>query len=170
MIRIGLLSDTHSYLHPHIAGYFKDCDEIWHAGDVGDYLVIQQLQAIKPVKGVYGNIDGRDIRTEFPEDLIFETEGMTVYLTHIGGYPPRYNKRTVNIIKKVQPDLFISGHSHILKIMHDPENKKILHINPGAAGRVGFQQVSTVVRFSINQAKISDLQVIELATPARRPG
>lgn len=170
MIRIGLLSDTHSFLHPHIASHFQECDEIWHAGDVGDYSVIQQLQALKPLKGVYGNIDGRDIRNEFPEDLIFEAEGMTVFMTHIGGYPPKYNKRTKAIINRVQPSLFISGHSHILKIMHDPTNKHILHINPGAAGRIGFQQVSTVVRFSLHQGKISDLQVIELGrAPAQGP-
>jgi putative phosphoesterase len=163
MKRIGLLSDTHSYLHPHIFSHFEECDELWHAGDVGDIKLLDKLREFKPLRGVYGNIDGHEVRKEFQEDLIFRCEGLKVYMTHIGGYPPKYNTRSRGIIKREQPDLFISGHSHILKIMHDPSNKKILHINPGAAGKIGFQQVSTVVRFSVDQKRITDMQVIELA-------
>ncbi len=165
MKRIGLLSDTHSYLHPDITRYFDECDELWHAGDVGNIELLDTLKKWKPLRGVYGNIDGQAIRHEFPENLHFECEGLEVFMTHIGGYPPRYNTRTKPLIRKIRPDLFISGHSHILKIMHDPTDKKILHINPGAAGRVGFQKVSTLVRFSLDSGKISDLQVIELKKP-----
>ena len=167
MTRIGLISDTHSYLHPHVASHFEECDEIWHAGDVGDIHILDELKKIKPVRGVYGNIDGREVRQEFPENLQFTCEGVNVFITHIGGYPPKYNKRIRPLVRESRPDLFISGHSHILKIMHDPEDKKILHINPGAAGRIGFHKVSTLVRFSLHQARILDVQVIELA-PARR--
>ncbi len=161
-MRIGLLSDTHSYLHPRIREYFAECDEIWHAGDVGDIRVLDELKKMKPVRGVYGNIDGRDVRHEFPENLHFNCEGVSVLMTHIGGYPPRYNKRTRPMVRKERPGLFITGHSHILKIMHDPEDKKVLHINPGAAGKVGFHKVPTIVRFTLENGKVSDMQVIEL--------
>ncbi len=164
-MRIGLISDTHSFLHPHVATHFDSCDEIWHAGDVGDVAVLDALKKMKPVRGVYGNIDGWQIRHEFPENLFFDCEGVSVFMTHIGGYPPKYNKRTRPLIRDKRPDLFIAGHSHILKIMHDPIDKKILHINPGAAGRVGFQKVSTLVRFTLKNGGISEVQVIELAPP-----
>lgn len=169
-MRIGLISDTHSYLHPHVKQHFGACDEIWHAGDVGDIRLLNELRQLHPVRGVYGNIDGREIRNEFSENLQFECEGVRVFMTHIGGYPPKYNKRTLPMVREYKPDLFIAGHSHILKIMHDPSDKSILHINPGAAGRVGFHKVSTLVRFTLAEGKISDMQVIELARHPEQTG
>ncbi len=162
MVRIGLLSDTHGYLNPKIFKYFSECDELWHAGDIGDVKTADQLEEFKPLRAVYGNIDGGALRVRYPEDLFFESEGLKVYMTHIGGYPPKYNARTRKIIQSRKPDLFIDGHSHILKIMRDENIPNLLHINPGAAGRQGFHKVSTIVRFSVHAAKISDLQVIEL--------
>lgn len=161
MTRIGLISDTHSYLDPRVEKYFKDCDEIWHAGDVGNIDVIKQLTKIKPVRGVYGNIDGQDIRKVFPKDLKFTCEEVKVWITHIGGYPNRYSKDVWDRIKKSPPNLFISGHSHILKVMYD-KKLNLLHINPGAAGKSGFHKVKTLVRFTINKTEIQDLEVIEL--------
>ncbi|MEJ2003596.1 MAG: metallophosphoesterase family protein [Cyclobacteriaceae bacterium] len=135
MIRIGLLSDTHGYLNPKIFSYFEECDELWHAGDIGDIKTADQLEEFKPLRAVYGNIDGGELRVRYPEDHFFETEGLRVYMTHIGGYPPKYNKRTRPIVRSEKPDLFISGHSHILKIMRDDHIPNLLHINPGAAGK-----------------------------------
>lgn len=166
MIRIGLLSDTHNYLNPKIFDYFEECDEIWHAGDVGTSAIIDALEAHKPVVGVYGNIDGQDVRGRFAENAIMEKEGLRVLMTHIGGYPPRYSARVKTLIKKHRPQLYICGHSHILKIMPDPANPGLLHINPGAAGKYGFHQIATLVRFSISHARIHDLQVIELGKRA----
>ena len=168
MIRIGLLSDTHNYINPKIFNYFRDCNEVWHAGDIGDVQTADQLEAFKPLRAVYGNIDGGKLRIRYPEDLFFEIEGLQVYMTHIGGYPPKYNSRTRKIIQTRKPDLFIDGHSHILKIMRDKNIPNLLHINPGAAGRQGFHKVSTIVRFSVDAAKISDLQVIELGPRSAR--
>lgn len=161
MKKIGLLSDTHSTLDPKIFQYFAEVDEVWHAGDIGNWNVIEQLENFKPLRAVYGNIDSGKLRTEFPLDLRFDCEGMNVWITHIGGYPGRYNKRVREIMATNPPDLFICGHSHILKVMPDKKHD-LLHINPGACGIHGFHKVKTIIRFAIDQAKVQDLQVIEL--------
>lgn len=161
MTRIGLLSDTHSYVDETIFSHFKECDEIWHAGDFGNMDVVQQLQNFKPLKAVYGNIDGHEIRQQFPEVLSFTCEQVTVMMKHIGGYPPRYNQPTKNEIIKLKPQLFISGHSHILKIMYD-DALQCLHMNPGAAGKQGWHLVRTLARFTIDANNIKDCEVIEL--------
>ncbi|MCB0400966.1 MAG: metallophosphoesterase family protein [Flavobacteriales bacterium] len=161
MTRIALISDTHGYLDPKAEKYLKECDEIWHAGDVGDLSVIDKLNQIKPTKGVYGNIDGQDIRKVFPKNLRFHCEGVDVWITHIGGYPKRYSQDVRDEIRINPPQLFISGHSHILKVMYD-KKLNLLHINPGAAGKSGFHKVKTLVRFTINQKEIQDLEIIEL--------
>lgn len=160
MKRIGLLSDTHTSLHPGIFGFFKDCDEIWHAGDIGNLETITQLAAFKPVKAVYGNIDGYPVRASYPEVEIFHCEEVKVLMIHIGGYPGRYEKKVRQLIEKEKPNLFISGHSHILKVMPDNKNN-LLHINPGAAGKFGLHQKVTFVRFVIDGANIRDLEISE---------
>ncbi len=159
--RIGLLSDTHSYLEDKIFDYFEDCDEIWHAGDIGTMDVVEQLEAFRPFRAVYGNIDDAKMRATFPENLRFELEGVVVFMTHIGGYPGRYTSRVRQILQAEPPKLYICGHSHILKVMPD-KKLGLLHINPGAAGQHGFHQVRTVVRFTLNTGKIEDLDVVEL--------
>jgi hypothetical protein len=161
MMRIGLLSDTHNMLDSAVFDHFKDVDEIWHAGDIGTLAITDQLAAFRPVRAVYGNIDGHDIRQHFPEHLKWTCEDVKIWMTHIGGYPKRYDARVKAEIQRNPPDLFICGHSHILKVIYD-QKLKLLHINPGAAGRYGIQTVSTLVRFSIEGKKINDLQVIEL--------
>jgi putative phosphoesterase len=160
-MRIGLLSDTHSYLDPKVFDYFEECDEIWHAGDIGNADVVDQLEAFKPLRAVYGNIDDHEMRLRFPEDDRFECEGVDVWMTHIGGYPGRYNVRVREAIRKNPPKLFISGHSHILKVMPD-KKLNLLHINPGACGNHGFHKVRTLIRFTIEAGSIKDLEVIEL--------
>ena len=161
MKKILLLSDTHGFIDDQILKFVKQADEIWHAGDIGDYKVIETLKQLKPVKAVYGNIDNQAIRTEFPLDNKFETEGVQVWITHIGGYPKNYNSRIKEAIYKNPPKLFISGHSHILKVMYD-QKLNLLHLNPGAAGKSGFHKVRTMLRFEIDNAKIQNLEVIEL--------
>ncbi len=161
MQKIGLLSDTHSWLDPKLKKFFADCDEIWHAGDVGQIEVIQQLEQWKPLRAVYGNIDDHIVRTEFPENLVFDCEQVKVFMTHIGGYPNRYYKQAKEILQKERPRLFISGHSHILKVQFDSK-LNCLHVNPGAAGNQGFHKIRTAVRFVIEGIKIRDLEVIEL--------
>ncbi len=161
MIKIGLLSDTHCYVHPKIYDFFAECNEIWHAGDIGDIATADELNTFKPLKAVYGNIDGHIVRSSYPESLIFNCENVKVYMTHIGGYPDRYAKQVKDIIKLETPNLFISGHSHILKVMYDKKHE-LLHINPGAAGKSGFHQVITLVRFCIDGINIKDLEIIEL--------
>lgn len=161
MIRIGLLSDTHGYTDPKIFDAFKDVDEIWHAGDIGSLEVCHQLAKIKPLYAVYGNIDGREIRAEYPENLILERENLKILLTHIGGYPASYSPRARKLIEEHRPDVFICGHSHILKVMRDPKYN-LLAINPGAAGVQGFHHVKTVLRFVLNAGKIEQLEAIEL--------
>ena len=160
-MRIGLLSDTHSHLDSAIIRYLESCDEIWHAGDIGNIEIADSLAAYKPFRAVYGNIDGADLRRSYPENLVFEISGIKVFMTHIGGYPGHYPSRVSKQIHEYSPDLFICGHSHILKVMPDKANK-LLHINPGAAGIHGFHHVRTLVRFSITDSKIHDLEVIEL--------
>ncbi|WP_018630793.1 metallophosphoesterase family protein [Niabella aurantiaca] len=159
--RIGLLSDTHGYLDEAVFRYFNECDELWHAGDFGNRGLVEQLERFKPLRGVYGNIDGQDIRAVFPETLVFLCEGVKVMIRHIGGYPPKYNKETKPLLLKEQPQLFISGHSHILKIIYD-DLLQCLHMNPGAAGKQGWQKVRTLIRFTIDGNHIKDCEVIEL--------
>ncbi len=161
MTRIGLLSDTHGFLDENVAVHFKDCDEIWHGGDFGDMTLVDDLRKLKPLRGVYGNIDGKEIRSDFPENLFFTCEKVKVFMTHIGGYPPRYNPRVKPLIAENRPQLFISGHSHILKVMYD-EKMGCLHMNPGAAGKQGWHKVRTLIRFVIDGSDIKDCVVIEL--------
>lgn len=161
MTRIGLISDTHSHLEEKVFDHFAECDEIWHAGDIGDIKVADQLAAFKPFRAVYGNIDAADVRITYPLDLQFHCEEVKVWMTHIGGYPGRYSKRIKDQLTEVDPDLFICGHSHILKVMPDAKHN-LLHINPGAAGVHGFHQVKTIIRFSIDGKQIKDLEVIEM--------
>jgi len=161
MTKIGLLSDTHGYVDPKIYKHFENVDEIWHAGDVGDTSVIDDLKAFKPVRGVYGNIDSSDVRLEFPEFQRFKCENIDVLITHIGGKPGKYVQRAYEEIEKSPPSLFICGHSHILLVKQDPRFK-MLWMNPGACGYKGFHQVKTILRFCITDDRIHDLEVIEL--------
>ena len=161
MVRIGLLSDTHSFLDEKIFHYFSSCDEIWHAGDIGSEEVADKLEQFRPLRAVYGNIDGGKLRQRFPLDQFFTIEGVSVYMTHIGGYPGRYVKRVSDFIKENHPKLYICGHSHILKIMPDPRFD-LLHVTPGACGLEGFHQVKTLVRFAIEAGDIKQMEVIEL--------
>jgi len=160
MKSIGLISDTHGYLDEMLFNHFKNCDEIWHAGDFGDSMV-EKLKGFKNLKGVYGNIDGTDIRSEFSEQLVFMCEDVKVMMRHIGGYPPRYNPETKKELLLHQPQLFISGHSHILKVMYD-DKLQCLHMNPGAAGKHGWHKTRTIIRFVINGKNMSNCEVIEL--------
>ena len=159
MKRIGLLSDTHGHLDPKIFQYFDECDELWHAGDIGTMEVVEKLEAFKPLRAVYGNIDGNKARSEFPEHDRFMCEDVDVWMTHIGGYPNKYDKRVREDIIKNPPKLFICGHSHILKVMND-KKLGLLHMNPGAVGKYGFQKVRTMLRFTINGKDIKELEVI----------
>lgn len=161
MKRIGLLSDTHACWDERYARYFAGCDEIWHAGDIGSMLLADRLAEIAPLRAVFGNIDGGDLRRRFTEKYRFRCEEVEVLMTHIGGYPGRYDARVRKSLYDNPPQLFISGHSHILKVMYD-DTLKCLHINPGAAGMQGFQSVRTLVRFTIDGREIKDLEVIEL--------
>lgn len=161
-MRIGLLSDTHGFLDRKIFHYFKDCDEVWHAGDLGSKEVYEQLNNFKNFRGVYGNIDGAELRLALKPELIFEIENMKIWITHIAGFPPRYTPDIKKRLAVVNPNLLVCGHSHILRIMPDKNLSDFLYLNPGAAGLQGFQKVRTLVRFTISDKKISDLQVIEL--------
>lgn len=161
MKRIGLLSDTHAYWDDRYFKYFEECDEIWHAGDIGSLDVLEKLKAYRTFRGVYGNIDGQEIRKLLPETNVFELEGAKITIKHIGGYPGKYAPGVNNMLVENKPNLFISGHSHILKVKFDKE-LNILHINPGAAGKYGFHKVRTLIRFSIDNASFSNLEVIEL--------
>lgn len=161
MTRIGLISDTHDYLDPAVFEHFKDCDEVWHAGDFGTAAIAEQLKAFRPLRGVYGNIDGPDIRAEFPEVLRFRCEAVDVLMIHIGGYPGRYSPEARKELQKETPLLFISGHSHILKVMYD-DKLRCLHMNPGAAGRQGWHKVRTLIRFVIDGNQMKNCEVIEL--------
>jgi len=161
MKKIGLLSDTHGFVDPKIYEYFKEVDEIWHAGDVGTIEVIDQLREFKPLRGVYGNIDGTDIRSEFDEYAKFMCENVTVLMTHIAGKPGRYQNNIQDKIREHKSDLFVCGHSHILLVTKD-KKLKTLWMNPGSCGNKGFHQVKTILRFSITDEKIHDLEAIEL--------
>jgi putative phosphoesterase len=161
MFRIGLLSDTHGYFDPRIADHFGECDEIWHAGDIGDPVVADRLEEIAPLVAVYGNIDGTAIRARFPGHQRLHRESLDIWMTHIGGYPGHYAPAVKPAIYHDPPGLFISGHSHILKIMPD-KKLGLLHMNPGAAGRSGMHLVRTMIRFGIEKGRVGDVDVIEL--------
>lgn len=163
MLRIGLISDTHHFLDDNVFRHFDACDEIWHAGDFGTAALAERLSSFKPLRGVYGNIDGQDIRSLYPEKLRWTTEGVDVYMTHIGGYPPRYNPQVKKELTANPPRLFICGHSHILKIMYD-DRLQCLHMNPGAAGNQGWHKVRTLIRFTIDGENMRDCEVIELGS------
>ena len=159
-MHIGLLSDTHGYLDRKVMDYFQNCDEVWHAGDIGDG-VAENLSSYLPLRGVSGNIDGQKIRVEYPEELFFTCEDVKVLMIHIGGSPGNYYPQARRRIEETSPTLFICGHSHILKVMHD-KKYNLLYMNPGAAGRHGFHKLRTVLRFEINGKKILNLEAIEL--------
>jgi putative phosphoesterase len=161
LTRIGLISDTHGFLDENVFTYFENCEEIWHAGDFGNIEIAKRLKEKKRLKGVFGNIDGQDIRTEFPEQLVFMCKEVKVMIRHIGGYPPNYNPETKKELLVHKPQLFISGHSHILKIMYD-DKLQCLYMNPGAAGKQGWQKVRTIIRFAIDGKEIKNCEVIEL--------
>jgi len=161
MKKISLLSDTHSVLDERFIPHLKDSDEIWHAGDIGSLDIYDKLNEISKVKAVYGNIDNHQIRITLASEVFFKCEGLNIYMTHIGGYPGKYSKAVKEKIEKTKPDIFICGHSHILKVINDKINN-LLFINPGAAGNHGIHQVKTIVQFIINKKKISDLKIIEL--------
>lgn len=163
MTRIGLISDTHGCLDENVFEHFKNCDEVWHCGDFGDGVVdlLKPFSAFKTMRGVYGNIDGNDVRSEFPEQLVFMCEEVKIMMRHIGGYPPKYNPETKKELLIHQPQIFISGHSHILKIMYD-DKLQCLHMNPGAAGKHGWHKIRTIIRFVIDGKNIKDCEVIEL--------
>ncbi|HNY06698.1 MAG TPA: metallophosphoesterase family protein [Bacteroidales bacterium] len=161
MTRIGLLSDTHGYIHPKLYDFFNECNELWHAGDMGNIGVADELNAFKPLRAVYGNVDGYDVRKVYREELVFWCEKVKVAMMHIGGYPGKYSPAARTLISLEKPKIFISGHSHILKVINDPHNH-LLHINPGAAGKEGMHQVSTAIRFAIDGERIFDLEILEL--------
>ena len=162
MRKIGLISDTHSYLEPKALEILRDVDEIWHAGDIGDPAVSDALAALKPLRAVYGNIDGKDIRYQFPQDNRFYIEGLEVLMTHIGGYPGNYAPRAKKLLNERTPNIFICGHSHILKVMRDPAYNNMLVLNPGAAGTHGFHQVKTLLRFTLDNGKVTHMEAVEM--------
>jgi uncharacterized protein len=161
-MKIGLLSDTHSFLDPKVFTHFNACDEIWHAGDIGTMALADELEKFKPIKAVFGNIDDKNLQARFPEELHFTCEGLTIWMTHIGGAPPNYNPRIKKELKTAIPDIFICGHSHICRVKKDPAYNNILYLNPGAAGNHGFHTIKTLLRFEIKEAKIISMEVIEL--------
>jgi len=160
-MKIGLLSDTHSIIDKRILKFFENCDEIWHAGDIGTIKTLESLEKFKKIRAVYGNIDNHQIRKEVNEFLLLKYEKLVILIIHIAGKPPKYNKITYNLIKKHKPNILICGHSHILKIHRDKEND-ILIINPGASGNVGFHKFKTAIRFNIINSNIKKLEIIEL--------
>ena len=165
-MKIGLLSDTHSYLDPQIFHYFSDCDEIWHAGDIGSHELADRLEQFKPFRAVYGNIDDKKMQLRYPEHNRFSVDGLDVWMTHIGGYPGKYPKKIREMMLTNPPDLYISGHSHILKVMPDAQFG-LLHMNPGACGIEGWHKMKTLLRFDVNNGQISNLELIELGPRAK---
>jgi uncharacterized protein len=161
-MRIGLLSDTHGHLDPRVFTHFATCDEVWHAGDIGDGSIVSDLQKFPRFKAVFGNIDTKDIQRTYPEDLRFECEGLDILITHIAGSPPKYNPRMKKILAHKPPHILICGHSHILRVKRDPAYNNMLYINPGAAGNHGFHTIKTIMRFEIKDGKIDHMEVIEL--------
>jgi len=160
MMRIGLLSDTHGWIYPGIYDFFADCKEIWHAGDIGNAATYETLSGFRPVRAVYGNIDGQDVRQLCPEVQLFHCDDLKVMIKHIGGYPGRYDRSVKELLKKEEPGLFISGHSHILKVIYD-DKLGLMHMNPGAAGRSGLHSKITCLRFSVEGSDIRDLEILE---------
>ena len=161
MIKIGILSDTHCTLIPQLFHFFKDVVELWHAGDIGSIETADALAAFKPVRAVHGNIDNYVVRAQYPEDLFFHVEVVDVFMTHIGGYPDHYMPEVKTILKAKKPDLFICGHSHILKVIYD-KKLNLLHINPGAAGNSGFQKQITFIRMVIEGKTFKDMEIFEI--------
>ena len=161
MTRIGLISDTHGYLDEAVFHHFEACDQVWHAGDFGSMEIASRLEVFRPLTGVYGNIDDPTLRSKFPLDNHFLCDGARVFMRHIGGYPGRYAPGVKKIIQEHRPAIFISGHSHILKVMYD-QQLQCLHLNPGAAGNQGWHTVRTLLRFSIDKGNITNCEVIEL--------
>jgi putative phosphoesterase len=162
MKRIGLLSDTHGFMDNRLLNHLSNCDEIWHAGDIGSIKIIDQLEALKPVRIVFGNIDNKEIQQRTHENLHFELEGFKIWMTHIGGAPPRYNPAVLPTLLSDTPDIFICGHSHILRVIRDKEMSNMLYINPGAAGKEGFHKMRTLLRFNLHDGVISQMEVVEL--------
>lgn len=161
MKKILLISDTHGYLDPKLIKHINTCDEVWHAGDIGDLSVCEEIKKLKPLKAVWGNIDGQKARLDYKEHLLFTCENVKVFITHIGGYPGKYNPAIKEMLTTEKPDLFICGHSHILKVMFD-KSLNLLHMNPGSCGLSGFHLVKTVLTFEIENKEIKNLNVIEL--------
>ena len=159
-MKIGLLSDTHSYLHPKVFEFFAECDEIWHCGDIGNIEILIQLQSFKPLRAVYGNIDGKDVRSQYNENELFSIDQTKVLMTHIGGYPSKYNPNALRLIKEHQPAIFVCGHSHILRVMYD-KTHQLLYINPGAAGLEGFHKLITFLRFDLLNNTPGNMEVFE---------
>jgi putative phosphoesterase len=162
MTRIGILSDTHCFLHPKVFEFFEACDQVWHAGDFGNLETADAIGSFKPLRGVYGNIDGHELRVHFPKNQLFTVEEKKVFMTHIGGKPGNYDVEAKKIIQKVKPDLFVCGHSHICRIQYDQLNK-LMYINPGAAGKYGFHLKITLVRFTIDGKDLKDMEIMELS-------
>jgi putative phosphoesterase len=160
-MKIGLISDTHGWIHPRLFEHFKDCDEIWHAGDIGNIETADTLSRFRPLRAVYGNIDGTPVRVVYGEYLIFKAEEVNVLMTHIGGTPGHYDRRVFPHLRELHPDLFICGHSHIAKVMYD-KKEDFLYVNPGAAGYIGFHVFMTALRFQITGSRIHDMELIEL--------
>lgn len=168
---VGLISDTHGFLDQALLGHLKDCDELWHAGDLGPgdtepRGLLESLRKFKPLRAVHGNIDGAEIRAELPADLCWDCEGVRVYMTHVGGYPGNYDRRARAALLRQRPNLFICGHSHILRVMRDPD-LHLLHMNPGACGHNGWHKMRTALRFRIAGGKITDVVAIELGPRGR---
>jgi hypothetical protein len=161
MIKIGIISDTHGVLLPKIIDFLTPCAEVWHAGDIGSVEVTNKISSLKPLRAVWGNIDDHKLRTDFPQFQIFTIERINVLMTHIGGYPKKYTKEALDAIKLYKPQLFITGHSHILKVMYD-QQYQLLHINPGAAGKYGFHQVITAIRLDIDGDEFKNLEILEI--------
>lgn len=167
MLRVGLMSDTHGFIDEAVYRYFADCDEVWHAGDFGPMSILEALEAFKPLRAVWGNIDGAEVRRAVPRDLEWDCEGLRVYMTHIGGYPGAYERRVKPELTKRKPGLFICGHSHILKVMRDPA-LGLIHFNPGACGHTGWHTMRTLLRFRVDQGKVEGLEAIELGPRGRQ--
>lgn len=161
MLQIGILSDTHGSVHPRLFEFFRNCDEIWHAGDIGDIGVTDKLRDFKPLVAVYGNIDGTVLRSEFPKEISFQREKVEVFMTHIGGYPGKYQAGIRQKLLELKPKLFICGHSHICKIIFD-QNLQLLHINPGAAGNSGLHHKITMIRLKISEDRMFDVEILEI--------
>jgi putative phosphoesterase len=166
-MKIGIISDTHGYLDPQVFQYFEACDEIWHAGDIGDMRVMEKLAAFKPLRAVHGNIDGPEIRRHYPQDQLFDCDGMRVWITHIAGLPPRYTPAILAKLQQTSFDLLVCGHSHILRVLRDKQHPPLLYINPGAAGRHGIHHVRTILRLEIEAGKLANMEAIELGLRGR---